>query len=268
MAFRNTTYNKATGFAVGEMHGGVLVGAMNAPLILRVSEVTTTTTVFKAEVFNMVGQAFGGVATTDMFANRFLVQYLQGSQSTNVGHARYVTAFAPATGTFTTDAMPATYTAGDTLLLIPSIMFQGTDGYYLSHSILLTTGLGTETAATHETLTVTGACRIKFMALCMADITGAGNIQFGDATNTSLIIPSTTGTAIDVGEVWYSATCTVGARLTPDVFIDVMSVNGSDLGYEITSAALTAGTLQFHYFIKPMYPGSYAVLAAGTGTLS
>lgn len=115
------------------------------------------------------------------------------------------------------------------------------------------------TVATHEVINVTGAVFLQIFPVCQGDLTGAGSIQLGTDTNTSAFVASTTATDIDIGEIWASTTPT--ANLARANFLDNL-VTG-DVGYEITGAALTAGTILFVVFWEPAAAGS--TVAAGTG---
>lgn len=115
------------------------------------------------------------------------------------------------------------------------------------------------TIATHEVVNVTGAVALQIFPVCQGDLTGAGSIRLGTDTNTAAFIVATTATNIDNGEIWASASPT--ANLAKSAWLDTL-VTG-DVGYEITTAALTGGSLLFVVFWQPMAAGSTAV--AGTG---
>lgn len=118
------------------------------------------------------------------------------------------------------------------------------------------------TVATHEVLTVTGAARIILIPVCTVDLTdgGGGAIQAGDEAATNGLIASTTANTIDADEFWL--TTTPAKRYAKSSVLDFI-VNGLDIGYEITGAALTGGTLKFKAWWIPL--DAAATVVAGTG---
>ena len=115
------------------------------------------------------------------------------------------------------------------------------------------------TQTTHEILDVTGAVFLQIFPVCQGDLTGAGSIQLGTDTNTSAFVASTVATAIDQNEIWASTSPT--ANLAKASFID--SIVTGDVGYEITAAALTGGSILFVVFWEPASAGATVVVGAG-----
>lgn len=129
----------------------------------------------------------------------------------------------------------------------------------------LATGSSWETAASHEVFTVTGLVRVRLWALCTENVAGGGSIQFGYEGATDGLIASTTATDLDANELWYDATPTTQIDTFANVVFDRV-INGLDIGYEITAAATTNGTLEFHCVWEPLTAGASVVAGAG-GTL-
>lgn len=126
------------------------------------------------------------------------------------------------------------------------------------------------TAATHEVFVVTGVVRAKLWIVCTATLTDAADaarIQFGDETTTNSMIAITAGATagaalIATGDLWYDA--------TPDLLIANYStavfdkvINGLDIGYEVSGAAFTGGSLVFGCEWQALSAG--ATVTAGAG---
>jgi hypothetical protein len=126
------------------------------------------------------------------------------------------------------------------------------------------------TAATHEVFIVTGVVRAKLWVVCTATLTDAADaarIQFGDETTTNSMIAVTAGASagaslIATGVLWYDA--------TPDLLIANYStavfdkvINGLDIGYEVSGAAFTGGSLVFGCEWQALSAGASVVAGAG-----
>lgn len=118
------------------------------------------------------------------------------------------------------------------------------------------------TAASHEVLTVTGLVRVHLWIECTENVAGAGSIQFGVEGATNGMIASTTGTDLDAGDLWYDASPTTSWDTDGNVVM-IYDINGLDIGYEITGAALTDGTLVVHCVWEPL--NATGNVAAGAG---
>ena len=130
-----------------------------------------------------------------------------------------------------------------------------------------------KTVASHEVLTVTGLVRLRIWIECtktLTDAADAADIQFGLEGATNALIGATnaagkSGGTISVGELWYDTSPTTVWDTTANVVLDFI-VNGLDVGYEITGAALTDGKLVFHCVWEPLNASANVVAGAG-GTL-
>jgi len=137
-----------------------------------------------------------------------------------------------------------------------------------SHHIAVTCDLGLllwNTDDPHEVFTVTGLVRVRLWQICTEDVAGAGaSIQYGYAGATNGFIASTAAADLDIGELWYDATPTTVIDATATCMIFDYVINGLDIGYEITGAAMTDGILVFHCVWEPLEAG--ATVVAGPGT--
>ncbi len=126
------------------------------------------------------------------------------------------------------------------------------------------------TAASHEVFTVTGLVRMRHWVECtgtLTDAADAADIQYGHETNTAAFIGATAaagkgGATITANELWYDTTPTTVTDTTATVVFDHV-INGLDVGYEITGAALTGGVLVFHCVWEPLNSSGNVVAGAG-----
>ena len=127
------------------------------------------------------------------------------------------------------------------------------------------------TVASHEIATVTGMVHMIVIPECtetLTDTADGASIQLGHQSLTTALIASTTaataGTVIETGEIWVDATpadvMVLRSGFEP---LDFIIAGGLDIGYEITGAALTDGTLVFHVWYEPL--NSTGAVTAGAG---
>ena len=125
----------------------------------------------------------------------------------------------------------------------------------------------TGSVASHEILTITGLVRLRIWVECTEDLAGAtATIELGEETTSTSLIAQTTATDIDNGELWYDATPTTATDAFSTVVLDKV-INGLDVGYTVGTAAISDGTLVFHYVWEPLNSTGAVVAADGTGTL-
>lgn len=130
------------------------------------------------------------------------------------------------------------------------------------------------TAASHEVFTVTGLVRMVVLIQCtetLVDAADGASIQFGHESSTTAFIGSTGaagagGNGIAAGEIWCDTSPADVAGAPGTLAIDRIVAGGLDVGYEITGAALTDGTLVFHCWWVPISADGSVVAGAG-GTL-
>jgi len=127
------------------------------------------------------------------------------------------------------------------------------------------------TAASHEVFTVTGTIRGRLIIRCTSTLTDAADgasIQMGVAGATNALIASTGaagagGVTITSGNLWFSI-APANYGLSSSVVIDFIVSNGTDIGYEITGAALTGGTLEFDLYYEALNSTGAVVLGDGS----
>lgn len=160
-----------------------------------------------------------------------------------------------------------------------AMAFRDLNGHIIGHPLGLnyfkvTADMSLEawnTAAAHEIATVTGLNRVVIIPECtetLVDAADGASIQFGVEGATSSWIGSTGaagagGNTIAAGELWVD---TSPADITANFSAMLDKVlTDLDIGYEITGAALTNGTMVFHVWWTPLDPTNPGTVVAGTG---
>jgi len=216
---------------------------------------------------------------------------------------RKITDYVSATGTFTMDAFGAAVEASDICLILhETSIFIGSDNAdnvssttnvvanadgstlerleyiqstikgtalkyndpnYLAVSVSMARATW-NTVATHEVFDVTGLVRMRILVSCTASITdaGAGAIQFGVAGTTNAFIASTDTDGILISTIWADNTPGDTYGNFSSLLLDKI-VNTLDVGYEVTGAALTGGTLVFHCWWEALNATGSVVAGAG-----
>lgn len=123
----------------------------------------------------------------------------------------------------------------------------------ITYSALTTGATGATTL-----FTVTGLVAVRVFAVVSgADLTGSGTLEVGISGNTAALLAQTTGTALDVGEIWIdSGPATVEllpgySVLKPDA--NIIQTIGTD--------TITAGTLTYYCFWVPLSDDGNVVAA-------
>jgi len=96
---------------------------------------------------------------------------------------------------------------------------------------------------------ITGLVAVGVIAKCTTNVAGSGTIEVGTALSTAALIAQTTGTDIDVGDIWHDATPDTSVELTSVVKKNIVS---QDINYKIAGATLTGGVITFYIFWAPM----------------
>uniref|UniRef100_A0A6M3KNG5 Uncharacterized protein n=3 Tax=viral metagenome TaxID=1070528 RepID=A0A6M3KNG5_9ZZZZ len=134
-----------------------------------------------------------------------------------------------------------------------------------------TTGVWS-TVASHEIATVTGMVKVTIIPECVTSVSSVsdtGTIQLGDETVTSSVIAASTlgAGAMAAGELWVDATLTRTILTQTQVnAITFVVAAGKDIGYEVATNALSAGSMIFHIWWTPL-DATGAVAAGAGGTL-
>ena len=130
------------------------------------------------------------------------------------------------------------------------------------------------TIASHEIATVTGLVHFIIIPHCTSTLTDAADgasIQFGVEGSTAALIASTGAAGagantIATNEFWLDATpADLVTNRTAEDALEFWVDGGLDVGYEITGAALTGGTLKFEVFWEPGDSAGAGTVAAGAG---
>lgn len=128
------------------------------------------------------------------------------------------------------------------------------------------------TVASHEVFTVTGMVLVTVFWRCTEDLAsgGAGEIQFGREGATNEYTATQVITGIDAGEFIEPGVATGGVtNAESGAFINsattdaMMFLDGLDIGYEVSVAALTDGTIQGICFWTPISADGLVVAGAG-----
>lgn len=125
---------RASGFRLFQSFGSTYMGPIpyGGGLLLRVTAVDTTTTVFGVEMLENFADTVGALSLDDMLNSGWKVRCIYSTQASNIGCERDITDFVIATGRVTTVAMPATYTVGDLIAILPNQYEEGTGGHIVT----------------------------------------------------------------------------------------------------------------------------------------
>ena len=139
-------------------------------------------------------------------------------------------------------SVQAAFTRDENFVPIQGLGFTATKA--ITYSALTTGATGATTL-----FTVTGVVGVRlFGVVSGTDVTGSGTIEAGISGNTAALLAQTTGTDLDVGEVWIdTAPATVEAL--PGLFI---LAAGTDIIQTIATDTLTAGTLTYYCLWFPI----------------
>ena len=102
--------------------------------------------------------------------------------------------------------------------------------------------------------TVTGDVLVRIFAVCTVALAGASaTIEVGVAGNTAVLIALTTGTDIDVDEIWLGAApSAVGVDALADVNGPFIVSNGLDIIETLKAANLTGGDIYYVCLWRPL----------------
>ena len=129
------------------------------------------------------------------------------------------------------------------------------------------------TMASHEVAVITGAVHVVMLVECTSTLTDAADtatMSLGIEGDTDAIIGVTNvagagGSTLNAGQAWCDTTPTEVIGPSTTILLDRVIMNGLDLGYEIGTAALTGGALNFYIWWEPLNDtGSLTVGAGGS----
>lgn len=97
---------------------------------------------------------------------------------------------------------------------------------------------------------VTGAVRMKLLAICGTNLAGAtATIEVGTAAGTAGIIPQTTAEDIDAGEIWFDATPTTTIEPTSSLTDNIVS---ADVIQTVGTANIDSGAIDYYALWYPL----------------
>lgn len=130
-------------------------------------------------------------------------------------------------------------------------------GLVATKAITFVAGTTGATGAT-TLFTVTGAVAVRlFGVVSGADVTGSGTIEAGISGNTAALLAQTTGTTLDVGEVWVD---TGPATVEALPALQIIGA-GQDIIQTIGTDTLNAGTLTYYCLWTPISSDGNVVAA-------
>ena len=146
-----------------------------------------------------------------------------------------------------------------------SVPFEG--GFIVKKSITFaggtTNAIGDHdgTGDPFDIFTVTGLVKARIFGFCtttLVDTTDTATLEVGTAKSTAAIIAQTTGTDIDVNEIWHDN--------APDNSVELLTVApeeiiGQDVIGTVGTANITAGVIDFYAIWYPLSPDGNLVAA-------
>ena len=130
-------------------------------------------------------------------------------------------------------------------------------GFTGTKAITLATATTGATGAT-TLFTVTGVVAVRLFGVVSGlDVTGTGTIEAGIVGNTAALLAQTTGTDLDVGEIWID-TGPATVELLPALSI---LAAGTDIIQTIAGSTLNAGTLTYYCLWFPISSDGNVVAA-------
>ena len=100
--------------------------------------------------------------------------------------------------------------------------------------------------------TVTGEVKVKIIGICTTTIVGAlSTLEVGVTGTTAGILPQTTGTDIDVNEIWHDASPDSGVEAS-SVMTEKIIANSLDVIGTVGTANITAGVIKFICLWRPL----------------
>ena len=148
--------------------------------------------------------------------------------------------------------------------------FNSLDTFYIAKVVPSAFAGGTTNArgdsgGTGDPLTlfnVTGDVLLGIYGVCTVDLAsaGAGSVAVGTTSNLTGIIPSTTATEIDAGDVWVDTTPSVNL-ITSDELLFYIVPNGSDIVEDTITADITAGNIYYVALWRPLSDGASVTAA-------
>lgn len=120
-------------------------------------------------------------------------------------------------------------------------------GLTVTKAITFVAGTTGATGAT-TLFTVTGVVAVRiFGVVSGTDVTGSGTIEVGISGNTAALLAQTTGTALDVGEIWID-----NAPATVELLPGFSILSATNIIQTIATDTLNAGTVTYYCLWVPI----------------
>jgi len=215
------------------------------------------------------GTAFSDDALAGWGDDYFIGWYAQfvvnndGTSNLTRGNTRRVTDYTDA-GVFTIDTFGSDFVAGDEFIMLQPNYFDNEENWvHETISITMTADPETGTQVEHVILAVTGLCEIQMVINCTTSLVGSSaTISLGPTGALTALIDTTTAAEIIATELWYDTTPTLKYGIGNDAILKYIT-DGLDLSYDVNTANITAGVLQFNIKWRPLETGAYCLADDG-----
>ena len=124
----------------------------------------------------------------------------------------------------------------------------------------LAASTGKFATGTFKIADVTGVVSVQLFATCGVDLVsaGGGTLEVGTALSTAGLIAQTTGTDLDVGDIWHDNAPDASIELTSVVTAKIVT---QDINYKIGTADISAGAVTFYILWSPISDDGLVELA-------
>ena len=100
---------------------------------------------------------------------------------------------------------------------------------------------------------VIGDVLVRIFGVCTTSLAGANaTLEVGVSGNTAALIAQTTGTDIDVNEIWNDAAPAVGVDTLANITGPHVVVNGLDIIETVATASITSGNVYYVCLWRPL----------------
>jgi hypothetical protein len=107
--------------------------------------------------------------------------------------------------------------------------------------------------------TVTGAVRLKILAVCTVNLAGAtATVEVGTSAVTTGLIPLTVATDIDANEIWFDATPTTTIEPVASLVDNIVTAN---IIQTVRTADITSGVIKYYAMWYPLSADGSVVAA-------
>ncbi len=107
--------------------------------------------------------------------------------------------------------------------------------------------------------TVTGVVALSIFGVCSTNLAGpSATLEVGTAATTAGLIAQTTGTDIDVNEIWHDAAPDKSVELTSVILKNIVT---DDVLQKIATAAVSAGVITYYILWAPISANGNVTIA-------